>query len=167
MRIFALAVCLCLSAGFAAGQTSPAADGIDRLVLAIEDAARSGQAVAVRGLARYDVDDAALSDLVAMLTSPPASSVTVKERDRALLTSGRQRLLLEILTDRSREGRVSTWRVDAAPPVPPADTGPDAPWQIAEVERLSVIGGLYRLRLDAATEYDVRNLVIEAPDLTL
>ena len=167
MRILALFSCLCLWAGSAAAQTPRAADGIDRLVLAIEDAARSGQEVAVRGLARYDVDNGALSDLVAMLTSPPASTVTVKERDRALLTNGRQRLLLEILTDGNREGRVSTWRLDASVPVAPADTGPNAPWQIADVERLSVIGGLYRLRLDAAAEYDVRNLVIEAPDLTL
>jgi hypothetical protein len=167
MRILALSACLCLWAGFAAAQTPPAADGVDRLVLAIEDAARSGQEVAVRGLARYDIDGAALSDFVAMLTSPAPTTVTVKERDRGLLTNGRQRLLLEILTDRNREGRVSTWRVDASPPVGPADTGPNAPWQIAEVERLSVIGGLYRLRLDAATEYDVRNLVVEAPDLTV
>src|SRR3954469_10559202 len=167
MRIPALSACLCLWAGLAAAQAPVAADGIDRLVLAIEDAARSGQEIAVRGLARYDVDNAALADFVSMLTSPPPTSVTVKERDRGLLTNGRQRLLLEILTDRTREGRVSTWRVDAAPPVAPADTGPNAPWQIAEVERLSVIGGLYRLKLDASTEYDVRNLVLEAPDLSL
>src|SRR3954454_13862676 len=167
MRIPALSACLCLWAGLAAAQEPVAADGIDRLVLAIEDAARSGQEIAVRGLARYDVDNAALADFVSMLTSPPPTSVTVKERDRGLLTNGRQRLLLEILTDRTREGRVSTWRVDAAPPVAPADTGPNASWQIAEVERLSVIGGLYRLKLDASTEYDVRNLVLEAPDLSL
>jgi hypothetical protein len=167
MRIPALSACLCLWAGLAAAQAPVPADGIDRLVLAIEEAARSGQEVAVRGLARYDVDNTALTDFVSMLTSPPPTSVTVKERDRGLLTNGRQRLLLEVLTDRTREGRVSTWRVDAAPPVAPADTGPNAPWQIAEVERLSVIGGLYRLKLDASTEYDVRNLVLEAPDLSL
>jgi hypothetical protein len=167
MRTFALFACLFLCPGVAAVQTPPVADGIDRLVLAIEEAGRSGQEVAVRGLARYDVDNGALNDFAAMLTSPPATTVTVKERDRALLTNGRQRILLEILTDRNREGRVSTWRVDASAPVAPADTGANAPWQIAEVERLSVIGGLYRLRLDATAEYDVRNLVIEAPDLTL
>jgi hypothetical protein len=167
MRSLALFACLFSWAGVAAAQTSPPADGIDRLVLAIEDAAKGGQEVAVRGLARYDIDNGALNDLVAMLLSPRPTAVTVKERDRALLSNGRQRLLLEILTDRDREGRVSTWRVDASPPVAPADTGPNAPWQIAEVERLSVIGGLYRLKLDATTEYAVRNLVIEAPDLTL
>jgi len=167
MRTLALFACLFLWTGAAAAQTSPPADGIDRLVLAIEAAARSGQEVPVRGLARYDVDNAALSDFVGMLTSPPATAVTVKERDRAMLTNGRQRLLLEILTDRNREGRVSTWRIDASPPVAPADTGPDAPWQIAEVERLSVIGGLYRLKLDSTVEYEVKNLTLEAPDLTL
>jgi peptidase M1-like protein len=168
MRILALSACLSLWAGVAAGQTpTQPPDGIDRLVLAIEDAAKTGQEIAVRGLARYDIDAGALNDFAAMLTSPPATSVTVKERDRAPLTNGRQRLLLEILTDRNREGRVSTWRVDASPPVEAAGNAATAVWQVAEVERLSVIGGLYRLKLDGAAEYEIRNLVIEAPDLTL
>ena len=167
MRALALLACLVLWPLAAAAQTPASVDGIDRLVGAIEDAARSGQEIRIRGLARYDAGSDGLNDFSTALTSPPVTAVTVKERDRALLTNGRQRLLLEILTDRNREGRVSTWRVDAAPPVAPAETGPNAPWQIADVERLSVISGLFRLSLDTATEYDVRNLVIEAPDLTL
>jgi len=45
------------------------------------------------------------------------------------------RLLLETLTDRAAEGRVSTWRLDVEPA---ANAGA---WMIADVERLSVISG--------------------------
>ena len=75
--------------------------------------------------------------------------------------------MLEVLIEHAREGRVSTWRVDVAPPESPAQTGPDAPWQIASVQRLTVVGGLHRLQLDATTEYDVRNLTVDAIDLKL
>lgn len=167
MRTLAILVGLCcLWPPPAAAQTTPAPiDGIDRLVLAIEDAARSGQEVSVRGLARYDIDGAALGDFVSSLVSAPPTSVTVKERDRARLSNGRDRIIIEILIDRNREGQVSTWRLDVAPPV--AATSAETPWQIAAIERLSVVSGLYRLSLDGGTEYDVRDLVIDAPDLSL
>jgi hypothetical protein len=134
---------------------------IDRLVTVIERAAEAGDPDAIRALARPDVRPALLSEFVQSLTFPKASHVTVKERDRAPLESGRVRLLLETLTDRDAEGRVSTWRLDVAP----GEGG--GPWKIADVERLSVISGLFRLALDATTEYEVKNLVINAPDLTL
>jgi hypothetical protein len=35
------------------------------------------------------------------------------------------------------------------------------------VSRLSVVTGLYRLALDTATEYDINNLVVRAPDLAI
>src|SRR4029078_12135531 len=57
--------------------------------------------------------------------------------------------------------RVSTWRLDALP------GDPGEPWGIADVERLTVINGLYRLSLDTSAEWDLRNAVITAPDLTL
>jgi hypothetical protein len=148
-------------------QTSAPPDGIDLLVAQIEHAVETGDGAALRALARFDTDTARLNDFVSSLTSPAPSSATVKERDRAMLMSGRQRLMLEILTDRSREGRVSTWTVDVAPPEPPAPTGPNAPWQIAGIQRLAVVSGLYRLALDTSVEYDVHNLTVQARDLKL
>ena len=71
------------------------------------------------------------------------------------------RLLLEILTVTGDEGHVWTWRVDAVP----GRNG--EPWMIADVERLTEIDGLYRLALDASAEWDVRDAIVSAPDLTL
>ena len=159
-----LSVCPAIAA---AGQAPAPPDGIDLLVAQIQGAVEKGDASALRAFARFDADVGQLNDFVANLTSPAASAATVKERDRALLVSGRQRLLLEIFTERAREGRVSTWRLDVAPPEPPARTGPDAPWQIAAIQRLTVVSGLYRLTLDSATEYDVHDLNLLLTDLKI
>ena len=170
MRVAILLALLWISPALAAGApqaAAPAPDGIDLLVAAIQRAVQAGDPLALRALARLDVETNQLTDFVGSMTSPKPTSATVKERDRALLVSGHQRLMLEILTERAREGRVSTWRVDVAPPRPPAPTGPDAPWQIVAIQRLTVVSGLHRLQLDAATEYDVHNLTVEAIDLKI
>lgn len=150
-------------AGAPAAADRPApAQAIDRLVAAIARAVAAGDSAALRALAGADVHPAILSEFVQSLTNPKATHTAVKERDRATLPSGRARLLLETLTDRNAEGRVTTWRIDVEPSLSAAGE-----WTIVYVERLSMIGGLYRLALDTTTEYDVKDLVITAPDLTL
>lgn len=167
-RAALLALAFSIWPGLAAAMQRPAAvDGIERLVAGIESALKTGDIVTLRSFARFDVDRSELSDFVINLTTPLPTNATVKERDRAALPGGRQRLLLEILTEHDREGRVSTWRVDVARPEPPAPTGPDAAWQIASIERLTVVSGLHRLQLDTAAEYAVRDLTLHAPDIAL
>jgi hypothetical protein len=167
LRLLLLCACLCLRPSSAAGQPSaqaaPQPDVITKLVLAIEHDIETGDAAALRALAARDIRQAQLSEFVQGMTMPKVTRAALKERDRAVTEAGRVRLLLEILTDRDAEGRVSTWRLDLDPP---AD-GKDGPWLIASVESLSVVSGLFRLALDTATEYDVRNLVVQAPDLQL
>jgi hypothetical protein len=167
-RALLVALAFCMWPGVpAAGQRIAASDGIELLVLGIENALKSGNAVTLRSFARFDVDQSELADFVGNLTTPTPTNATVKERDRVPLRDGRQRVLLEILTERDREGRVSTWRLDVAPPESPAPTGPTAAWQISSIERLTVVSGLYRLALDTTAEYAVRNLTLHAPDLAL
>jgi hypothetical protein len=108
------------------------------------------------------VQPSAFDEFVRSMTVPRPTRAAVKERDRAPLDAGRVRLILETLTDRNAEGRVSTWRVDVERTEPASDA-----WRIVYVERLGMISGLFRLSLDASVEYDVKNLVIRAPDLTL
>jgi hypothetical protein len=168
MDLRQMVACACLSmwpVTAAAAQPAPAqagAGGIDRLVNAIERAVEAGDADGLRALARPDVRPAVLSAFVQSMTFPKVTHSAVKERDRTPMTSGRVRLLLETLTDRNAEGQVATWRLD----VEPTGSGA-APWTIVDVERLSVISGLFRLALDTATEYEVKDLVVSAPDLTL
>ncbi|HYT75873.1 MAG TPA: M1 family aminopeptidase [Vicinamibacterales bacterium] len=161
---FAAFVCVCpLPIAAAAGVSARQSDGgVAKLVTTIEQAIRTGDADGLRRLAVDDVRPGPLADFVLTLTGTRASFVSLKERDRAPLESGRVRLLLEILTLQNSEGRVSSWRVDAVP------SGSDtAPWKIGDVERLTVVAGLFELALDTTVEYAVHDLVIAAPDLTL
>ena len=170
MQLRVLLLCACLGwqpSAAAAQRPVPASptqpDGVTRTVLAIEHAIETGDAAALRALARPDVRPSQLSEFVQSMTFPPATRSALKERDRMVTEAGRVRVLLEILTDREAEGRVSTWRIDLEPP---AD-GKDGVWMVASVESLSVVNGLFRLALDSTKEFDVRNLVVKAPDLQL
>ena len=140
----------------------PRVDGITRLVDALEKAANAGDAEAVRAVAADDLEKDVLEDFVKTLTAPRPARATVKERDRASTTPGRIRLLIETFIERGVEGRVASWRLDVEP-----RGAVDGPWAVSTIERLSIVSGLYRLSLDAAGEYDVRNLTLTVPDMTL
>ena len=160
----ALLACLLL-ATVAPQPAAPGTDGIDRLIAALQTAIESGNAAAVQALARPDASAPPLAEFADSLTADRPTSAVVKERDRAALAGGRARLLIEVLVESAGQGRVSTWRIDAAPRSAPSS--PTDRWEIAQVEKLTVVGGLYQLALDGKTEYDVRNLVVQEPDLTL
>ena len=166
MGVRAVLLCACLlwlPPAAARGSAAQAAqeDPVTRLVTVIEDAIRAGDGGALRALARPELNRARLSEFAVSMTQTKVTQVSLKERDRAALVNGGQRLMLEILTVTGDEGRVWTWRIDAMPGIP------GDPWLIADVERLTVISGLFRLSLDTSTEWEVKNLVISAPDLTL
>jgi hypothetical protein len=149
------------SEGRQAPAQQPGGAGIDRLVDAIERAAAAGDGEALIAMSQVVVEPSAFDEFVRSMTVPKPTRAAVKERDRAPLDAGRVRLILETLTDRNAEGRVATWRVDVE------RTEASDEWRIVYVERLGMISGLFRLSLDASVEYDVKNLVIRAPDLTL
>jgi hypothetical protein len=160
MRAVLLCACLLLFPAVTPAQ-DPQVDPVARLVATIESAIRAGDAATLRGLAAPGVDRVRLSEFVGAMTQVRVSELSLKERDRAALNNGGQRLLIEILTVAEGEGHVWTWRIDAVP-----RRGTDA-WMIADLERLTEIDGLYRLSLDPSVEWEVRNAVVSAPDLTL
>ena len=162
-RLLACTLLFLLPSVAAAQQSAPAPepDGVTKLVLALEKGTEAGDPDVLRALTTPGVRSAALSDFVQSLTFPKATHSAIKERDRAATSDGGIRLLLETFTDRNGEGRVTSWRLDVQP-------GPaGGPWVITAIERLTVVNGLFRLGLDTATEYEVQNLVVRAPDLTL
>ena len=156
--------CLLLLPFPATAQTpaAPPVDGVTRLVVAIEKATELGDAEALRAMVTAGVRPAQLSEFVQSLTFPRPTRSAVKERDRAPTPDGKLRLLVETFTERDGEGRVCSWRLDVQP-----RGSIDGPWAIAAIERLTIVNGLFKLALDQAAEYDVHNLVISAPDLTL
>jgi hypothetical protein len=136
-------------------QATAQPDPITGLVQQIERAAAAGNREALRALG---VDMTSAAELAAALTSPAPSRIVIRERDRTAIPGG-QRLLLEIFWERATEGRLGTWSVDVAQ----VEEG----WRIASAASLASVSGLYRLSLNTAKQFDVRNLSVQAPDLTL
>jgi hypothetical protein len=137
-------------------------DGVTTLLRRLQQAAAAAERAGILALGDPQISRPSFEDFATTLTAPPPTRVVVTERDRAPRDAGMLRLVVEIFTERGIEGRLGTWRVD----VRPGDTAAD-PWRITLVSRLSVVTGLYRLALDTATEYDITNLVVRAPDLTV
>jgi hypothetical protein len=138
-----------------AAQSPAQPEPIAALVQQIEQAAGAGNREAIRALG---VDMTSATDLAFALTSPPPSRIVIRERDRTAIPTG-QRLLLEVFWERGGEGRLGTWSLD----VSPVEEG----WRIADATRLAHVTGLYRLSLNTARQFDVRDLSVQAPNLTL
>ncbi len=134
----------------------PQADPVGALVLRLEQAARAGDAGGLRALGR---DDKAVAELVNWFTGHGAARVVLKERDRTEMPSGGQRLLLEAFSELGAEGRLVTFSVDL-------ERSADG-WRIVSASRIGHVGGLYRLTLNTVKQYEIRNLTVRAPDLTL
>ena len=161
-RTFAGLCLLIVLAGVRGTAAQPAADGVAALLRRLQQAAAAGDRDAVLNLGDPQVSRPSFEDFAATITTPPPTRVVVTERDRAPLDGGALRLVVEVFIERGIEGRLGTWRVDVRPGAAAAD-----PWRILAVSRLSVVSGLYRLALDTTTEYDVRELVVRAPDLAI
>jgi hypothetical protein len=171
MRLMLLTAAVLVSvAGGSAGQAPAQPDPLDLFVVTLEQAAAAGDREAILNLGHPDGERAGLQDFVYTM-SPAPSRVVIKERDRSPIDGGMHRLMLEVFIERGIEARISTWRVDlrARDDAPSEGTAAaSAPtWQVARMERLTVVSGLYRLSLDETRQFDVRDLTINAPDLTL
>jgi len=162
LRLFAVLACLAV-AQVAAGQPTPKPpDAIERLVARLEQALSGGDRAALLTLTARDTDAASLDDFAAAAGTNP-TRVVVKERDRLPLENGKQQILLEVFVEHGMEGGLATWRMDLRPPV--GKTDPE--WRIERLEMVSTLSGLYRLTLNTARQFDIRNLVVTGTDLTL
>ena len=126
------------------------------LVLRLEEAATSGNTAAVRQLAR---DETAVRDIVSWLAEPaPATRAVLKERDRTEIPNG-HRLLLEAFAESGGEGRLVTFTVDV-------EKSTDGV-RIVSSSRVANVSGLHRLALDRSKQFDVKDLTVRGPDLSL
>ncbi len=161
-RVSALCLVFALSWAQTPGSTQTGPDGVTALLRRLQQAASAGDRAGILALGHPQVSRPSFEDFASSLTTLPPTRLVVTERDRTALESGALRLVVEIFTERGIEGALGTWRVDARPGATPTDA-----WTIAAVSRLSVVTGLYRLSLNTATEYDIHDLVVRAPDLSI
>jgi hypothetical protein len=149
------------SAGEGQSQTTPPADAIAALVVRLEEAALAGNRAAILALGVPNAAPALTG--LAESASPKPARLVIKERDRTPLLDGSERLLVEMFVQHGNEARIATWQIDVTRATSQGQGG----WAIASVEQLSNISGLYRLSLNPDKQFDVRNLVVRGPDLTL
>ena len=160
-----LALALVLGAGnpAVAQPAAPApADAIAAFIDRLRELAIGGD---TDGLAALSVSGQNADEFVRAMTPAPTALV-IKERDRTPLPGGGQRLLLEIFAARDAEARVFTWQMDVTM-AKDRDAADPASWRVARLDRLSFVSGLFKLGLDVARQYDVRNLTLKGADLTL
>ena len=94
-----------------------------------------------------------------------ATHAVVRERDREALTGALPgdgfRLVVDIMTETEARARVMTVRVDVRRP-----RGGDVnSWRIVGIMRLTLVQGLFRLKLDTARQYIAREFTITAQDV--
>ena len=162
LRLLVALACLSLACPAGAQPLSPP-DAIEKLVVRLEQALTSGDRAALLALTVKDTDASTLDEFAEAAGENP-TRVVIKERDRLLLEGNRRQLLIELFVERGIEARLATWRVDVRPP--PAKADPND-WRIERMEPVSNVSGLYRLALNSARQFDVRNLVVTGTDVTI
>ena len=162
LRLLVALACLSFATAVRAQQPTPP-DAIEKLVARLEQALANADRPALLALAVKDADATSLDDFAAATSAKP-TRVVIKERDRMPLDGKRQQILIEVFVERGIEAQLSTWRVELRPPSSKAD---GADWHIERMEPISTVAGLYRLALNTAKQFDVRNLVVEGTDVSI
>ena len=135
-------------------------DAAAAVVEQLEAAAATGKPDAIIALGVSP--DAPGLKFFSSLASPAPTRVIIKERDRAALEPSGERLLIEVFSEYGHESTITTWQLDLIP-----GTRSAAERQIREVEQLTTVSGLYKLAINPAKEFNVRNLAVTATDMTL
>ncbi|MEO6214184.1 MAG: M1 family aminopeptidase [Vicinamibacterales bacterium] len=146
---------LALAVFWGAPSQNPPHPGAAAVVVRLEEALRTADTA---GLIALATNARAIADLVDSVRAGRPTRIVVKERDRTETPAG-QRVLIEVFSEYGGEGRLSTWRIDLEP-----DRGA---LRIAGATQLANVSGLYRLALNAARQYEIRNLTVTGPDLAL
>ena len=170
-RVLALLLIVALGppAGGAGMQEAAATDAeLAALVARIEAVVRTGDREGYAALASPSADRALVDDFTKANVEAGLTHAVLRERDRGVL-KGREgtvyRLILDLFTEKGDRGVISTWRLDVEKAEPDGAAVP-LRWRITSQERLSIVQGLFRLRL-ANRQFDVHNLTIVGEDLSL
>lgn len=139
--------------------SAPQSDGIGRLLAKLEQAIGSGRADDFRAIAAPAISQALIDRFAA--GAPGAARAIVKERLRRPKGAGYD-IVADVLVSEDVRGRVAQWLISAAP-----DGAAGDQFKIANLRELAAVDNLLRLRLDTSQQFDVKNLTINAPDLTI
>ena len=164
-RLWLAALIVALSAGPAAQSSSQnrplQADAVVRLLSDLESAIGSGRLADFRAIASPTITAPATAVFQRAIGNGSVANATIRERTRRPIDNGFE-VLAEVLVSHGRDGRVATWLIATRP----SRATPNR-FEIADLVEAASVDGLLRLALDRTREFTVRNLTMEAPDLTL
>src|SRR5258706_3893043 len=159
-----LALALCARPSYAQAQAQPPAappDGVAVLLNRLEQLLQQNNRDDFPSLiSTPDITGEEAEQATDDLFSYETTRATVRERDRTQLETALPgdgyHIIVEILTETSARARVLTARFAVRRPT----GGALDSWRIIAITRLTYVQGLYRLRLDAATQYVAREFTI-------
>ncbi len=163
----ALPLALLLYAMPASAQTQGAAapDGVAELLNRLEQLLQENSRDEFPSLlSTPDITGAEAEQATDDLFSYETIRAAVKERDRTPLDGSLPgdgySVIVEVMTETAARARVLTARFDVRRP----RGGAADSWRIAGITRLTFVQGLYRLRIEASTQYIAREFTIRAQD---
>ncbi len=139
----------------------PQADAVVRLLTDVENALSANRLDDFRALTSASLPAAELKPVEQAFSRGTIVKATVRERARRQVEGGFE-VLADVLVSRGRTGRISTWQLAVRPRV-------DAPdrYEIIGILEIAALDGLLQISLDTTKSYEVHNLTLQAPDLTL
>ena len=165
-RAVLLLACLCASAVPLYAQ-APAADPVDTLLRRVERVLNAGDRSALRPLFADTVPEAITQRHAGDLFTNGAIRTALFERDRGALEGVPEgdgyRLVVEFFIETAGRARVLTAGVYVRSPA----GGALASWRIVNIEGVSWVEGLYRLRLNAAAAMTARDLNVTSEDVVI
>jgi hypothetical protein len=145
---------------------TPTPDPVRVLIQRLDDIVNAHDRAAFPSLFS-GVPAALVNELTENLFDGASVHTTVRERDRGDLEGAPKgdgyRLVIEFFIDSGSHARIVTTTLGVRRP----PGGDPASWRITRTEGTTSVNGLYRLRLDTATQMAARNFSVRAEDFTL
>jgi hypothetical protein len=160
-----LALVLYAMPAFAQTQGAAVPDGVAQLLNRLEQLLQENNRDEFPSLlSTPDITGAEAEQATDDLFSYETIRAAVRERDRTplegSLAGDGYSVIVEVMTETAARARVLTARFDVRRP----RGGAADSWRIAAITRLTFVQGLYRLRIDASTQYIAREFTIRAQD---
>jgi hypothetical protein len=157
---------LLASAAAASAQTAEPGDAGSSIISRLEKALVDGSSTVPPELLAMASTES-LGDFSAVFFAPGTTRAVARVRDRAPLEAALPgdgyTLIVDFFSELANRARIVTARLDIRRP----RGGEEASWRIVDLDRLSLVEGLYRLRLDATAQYTARNFSVRSEDLQL
>ena len=166
-RLVLLLACVLLCASLAPAQTTQEVLGFEPMLERLEQMIQAGDRSQLAPLLESAFPVERADQFASDIFQDDVLRAVVRERDRNPIegepAGSAYRLVVELFTETAGHARILTTLVDFRRP----EGGDAESWRIADIQGLTSIAGLYRLRINPLIQFAATNLTIAAEDLLL